>query len=94
MKLNLTHDEAVKQLTILAATRYEVPCATIEVVIGEHAPAPSADLVWDAVQVVRSFRDHKGANKIPAIKAVREFSASRGSALGLAAAKFFVESIA
>ena len=59
---------------------------------GQSTTEPTDFSLHDMVKCVRSF-NHKGTQKLEAIKRVREYAAERGVRIGLCDAKNFVESI-
>lgn len=70
--------------------RIEVPtvqAAPVQVPISPEFP------IHEAVKLVRRFDYRSSSQKIDAIKALREFAATKNIRIGLAEAKFFVESI-
>jgi ribosomal protein L7/L12 len=95
MKYNIEMNiaEALEQLEATFREKMGVPIYNeINVTLVPKAEGNVPCRFYEAVEVVRRYR-HTSDQKIEAIKAVRAFANECGQQMGLADAKFFVESI-
>jgi hypothetical protein len=86
MKIILTHAESITKL------QSHLECEDVTIEYPANVDKPNFPILG-AFRLVKRMDGYKTHNKIPAIKAVRQFAWDNGFTMGLADAKYFVEEI-